>query len=256
MPIDRRQFLRVAAGAITLTAGLPTLPALASRRPSIKAVAFDAFPIFDTRPILVLAEKLFPGKGTQLGSTWRTRQFEYQWLRALCGNYADFWKTTEDSLVFACTALELELTADARMQLMDAYLALKAWPDVPAALSTLKQAGIRLALLSNMTASMLEANIKSARLGDTFDHVLSSDQIRSYKPDTRVYRLGMDALKLKREEILFAAFTGWDAAGAKTFGYPTFWVNRLQAPDEELDAAPDMTGKDLTELSRFVIGAS
>ena len=107
-----------------------------------------------------------------------------------------------------------------------------------------------------MTASMLEANIKSAKLDDTFDHVLSSDQIRSYKPDARVYRLGIDALKLKREEILFAAFAGWDAAGAKAFGYPTFWVNRLQAPDEELDAAPDMTGKDLTELSRFVIGGS
>jgi FMN phosphatase YigB (HAD superfamily) len=80
---------------------------------------------------------------------------------------------------------------------------------------------------------MLEANIKRARLDGFFDHVLSTDQARTYKPDPRAYQLGIDALKLTREEILFAAFAGWDAAGAKLFGFPTFWVNRQKLPPEE-----------------------
>jgi len=236
----------------TLAAGMGMVSVTTPIRPSIKAVLFDAFPIFDARPVLAIAEKLFPGKGAELGNLWRTKQFEYQWLRALSGNYANFWQTTEDSLVFACAALKLELKTDARMQLMQAYLVLKAWPDVSVALSALKQAGVRLAFLSNMTKQMLDANIKSAGLDGMFEQVLSSDSIRSYKPDARVYQIGLDALQLKREEILFAAFAGWDAAGAKTFGYPTFWVNRLQAPSEELGVVPDRVGKDLSELVSFV----
>jgi 2-haloacid dehalogenase len=252
MAIDRREFLQL-AGAVTLAASLGTLPARASTQTTVKAVLFDAFPIFDARPVAALAEKLFPGKGAELMTLWRSRQFEYQWLRVLSGSYADFWNVTEDSLAFACTSLKLELGSDARSQLMHAWLTLKAWPEVPAALRTLKQHGIQLAFLSNMTRHMLDANIASAGLEGVFDAVLSSDQVHSYKPDTRAYQLGLDTLKLKREQVLFAAFAGWDAAGAKTFGYPTFWVNRLQAPAEELGVVPDATGKDLSELVRYVM---
>ena len=57
---------------------------------------------------------------------------------------------------------------------------------------------------------------------------------------------------LTREQIVFTAFAGWDAAGAKWFGYPTVWVNRLQAAAEELDAPPDQTGPDLQALISFI----
>jgi len=66
--------------------------------------------------------------------------------------------------------------------------------------------------------------------------------------------MGIDAFKLAKEEILFAAFAGWDAAGAKWFGYPTFWVNRMNAPVEELDAAPDGIGSGMADLVKFVRG--
>jgi 2-haloacid dehalogenase len=250
MILDRREFLRATTCGVTL-AGLWRPAPRAQGKSAIKAVAFDAFPIFDPQTIVHVAESLFPGKGVELGNTWRTRQFEYQWLRALSRSYADFWQTTEDSLVFACAALNLELSADARAQLMNAYITLKSWPDVPASLARLTKAGIRIALLSNMTKWMLEANIKSAGLEGNFDHVLSSDQIRSYKPSAQAYQLGVDALKLRREEILFAAFAGWDAAGAKQFGYPTFWINRLHAQTEQLGVFPDQTSQDLGQLVDF-----
>jgi 2-haloacid dehalogenase len=252
MSTDRRNFLKLSAVITAVVAGLPILPANALTRPGFKAVAFDAFPIFDTRSVLAIAEELFPGRGAELISTWRTRQFEYQWLRALSRNYADFWTVTEDSLVYACAALGLHPTANEHEKLMQAHVTLKAWPDVPAALHTLKQAGIRTALLSNMSEKMLYANIKSAALEGMFDHVISSDQIRSFKPDPGVYQLGLDALTLRREEILFAAFAGWDAAGAKSFGYPTLWVNRMQVPPEELGVVPDFITQDLSALANLI----
>jgi 2-haloacid dehalogenase len=170
MSIDRRRFLRIAAGGVAV-ASLSSLATADSTPRRFKAVAFDAFPIFDPRPVFALAETLFPGRGAELSNAWRTRQFEYQWLRTLSGRYADFSKTTQDALVFAAKSLQLELSGDKRDQLMQAYLELKTWPDVPAALRSLKAAGLRLVFASNMTRNLLDAGIRNNGLDGMFEHV-------------------------------------------------------------------------------------
>jgi hypothetical protein len=80
LPLDRRGFPHLAAGT---SASRSPLVSEAITAPRLKAIAFDAFPIFDPRPVSRLAETLFPGEGADLSNAWRTRQFEYQWLRAL-----------------------------------------------------------------------------------------------------------------------------------------------------------------------------
>lgn len=253
--LNRREFIKVAAGGLALAAGSSAsglLAADASLKSRIKAIAFDAFPVFDPRSVFALAEKLFPGKGTELSNEWRTRQFEYTWLRVAAQHYADFWQVTDDALTFAADKLNIELSSDARTKLMNAYLELKAWPDVVPALSALKKSGLRLAFLSNFTPQMLAVNIRNAGLSEMFEQVLSTDARKTYKPTPQAYQLGVDSLKLRREEILFVAFAGWDVAGAKLFGYPTFWVNRLKSPTERLDAAPDGVGESLTQLVQYL----
>ena len=252
--MNRREFMTFTAAGLASSA-LGMRLGNAGRddlKTKIKAVAFDAFPIFDPRPVFALAEELFPGNGSALSDEWRTRQFEYTWLRVVAQRYADFWQVTEDALVFAANKLKLELSAEKREKLMSAHLNLKAWPDVPPALSALKQSGLRLAFLSNFTQHMLQANIKSAGLSSIFEEVISSDQARTFKPDPRAYQLGIESLQLERNQILFVAFAGWDAAGARLFGYPTFWVNRLKSPAEELGAVPDGSGGSLLDLVQFL----
>ena len=252
MPLNRREFLNLAAAGITTGILASTTSAHAATESKIKAIAFDAFPILDPRPVFALAEQLFPGKGVDLSNAWRTRQFEYQWLRVLSRQYADFWQTTEDSLVFAAELLKLDLTPDKRKKLMAAYLELKAWPDAPLTLESLKSAGIRLAFLSNATPKILDAGIKNSGFDGVFEHVLSTDKIKTYKPDPCAYQMAIDAFGLKKEEILFVPFAGWDAAGAKSFGYTTFWVNRLNLPAERLGVFPDGVGQNLNDLLSFV----
>jgi 2-haloacid dehalogenase len=252
MRLDRRTFLRLAAaGAVTANLARHDA-AMAAPRARFRAIAFDGFPIFDPRPIFALAEQLFPNQGAALADAWRARQFEYQWLRALGGRYADFGQVTESALVFAAAQLHLALTAEKRQRLMQAHLGMNPWPDVAATLSALQAAGLRLALLSNMTTQMLESGVRNAALSERFEHILSTDRIRTYKPDPRAYQLAIDAFQVPREDILFVAFAGWDVAGAKWFGYPTFWVNRMHAPAEELGAAADGMADELSALVTFV----
>ncbi|HXI48184.1 MAG TPA: haloacid dehalogenase type II [Steroidobacteraceae bacterium] len=251
MVIDRRTFLAIGASGLAAAVG-----SQAGSRPAswsqIKAVAFDAFTVFDSRPIFRACEEAFPGRGSDLSNAWRARQFEYQWLRALAGQYEDFWQTTQSALDFAARSLELELSNNMRDSLMQGYLALKAWPDVPDALAELRGSGKQLALLSNVTPQILHAGIKSSGLTGIFHHVISTDRIRSFKPDARAYQLGVDVLGLRKNEIMFVAYAGWDVAGSKWFGYPTFWNNRQNSPAEGLGVTPDGTGKSLDELSRFL----
>lgn len=252
MSFTRREFLNLAALGIATGALTLTPPSHAATTSKLKALAFDGFPILDPRPVFALAEELFPGRGVELSNAWRIRQFEYQWLRALSVNYADFWQVTEESLLFAAESLKLDLTADKQKRLMGEYLKLKSWPDAPDALKSLKSAGLRLAFLSNLTPAILDAAIKNNGFEALFEHALSTDKLKTYKPDPRAYQMGVDAFGLKKEEILFVAFGGWDAAGAKSFGYPTFWVNRFKQPTERLGVMPDGIGESMNDLLEFV----
>lgn len=246
--MQRRAFL--GAAAATVAASLLTKGAAA--RGGIRAIAFDGFPIIDPRPVAARAEALFPGHGAELMAAWRTRQFEYTWLRTLMGRYADFWQVTGEALDFAARSIGLDLPPDRRDALLQTFLQLKAWPDAEPALRALKAAGIRMAFLSNFTAPMLDAAVRNAGLQDLLEPHLSTDRAQAYKPDPRAYRLGVEHFGLPREQIAFAASAGWDAAGAKAFGYPTVWVNRAKLPIEQLGLAPDLIAGSMAELAAFV----
>src|ERR1700729_3575979 len=78
MTFDRRAFIAGSVGAVLAGTGVTTTATGARARRSIKAVLFDAFPLFDSRPVLAAAERVYPEKGAILTQAWRTRQFEYQ----------------------------------------------------------------------------------------------------------------------------------------------------------------------------------
>ena len=218
----------------------------------IRAVVFDGFVIFDARAVAKRVEELVPEKAPEFVNLWRTRQFEYTWLRTVGHRYEDFWHVTLDALQYTAATLKVSLSPEQRDRLMNVYRELPVWPDVPEALAALRRRGIRLAFLSNLTKTMLDANLAKAKLAEFFDEHLSTDRVRFYKPSPHAYQMGLDAFGMKREEIAFAAFGGWDAAGAKWFGYPTVWVNRANIAVEELGVKPDAVSTDISALVKFV----
>jgi 2-haloacid dehalogenase len=216
----------------------------------VKALVFDAYgTLFDVRSVLSRCEEVFPGHGSNLTGLWRTKQLEYTWLRTLMGRYEDFWQITQDGLVFACRSFGLAPTPGQIEYLMQAYLTLSPFPEIAAALDAL--CSVPCSILSNGTPTMLDSVVRNAGLESRFQHILSVDEIRTYKPSPVVYQLAETHLGIRREEIGFVSSNGWDVAGGKAFGFKAYWLNRQNAPAEVLGVQPDriiQSGMELTAV--------
>jgi 2-haloacid dehalogenase len=213
-----------------------------------KAIAFDAYgTLFDVRSVLTRCEETFPGYGATLTTLWRLKQLEYSWQRSLMGRYEDFWQLTLDGLVYACQSLGLTYTQDQLEYLTQTYLVLSPFPDVPPALDAL--GGVTCAILSNGTPSMLRSVVENAGLEAQFQHILSVDAVRTYKPSPVVYQLAETHLGLPRDRIMMVSSNCWDIAGAKAFGLQTCWLNRQNSPVDLLGVRPDWTITTAGELA-------
>ena len=221
---------------------------------SIKAFAFDAYgTLFDVLSVTALCERLFPSRGAALAQLWRVKQLQYSLLRSLMGRHRDFWRLTEDGLVYACKSLGLDLTAAAREQLLEAYLGLAVFPDVKPGLEALKGQGLRLAILSNGEPRMLEAAARSAGILPLLDHVVSVEEVKIFKPSPRVYNLASERLGVRSAELGFVSSNSWDVAGAASAGLTTLWIQRSAAePPEELGFGAERVVHTITDLVSLV----
>ena len=214
----------------------------------IRGYVFDAYgTLFDVHSVVEAGREITSDLAT-LSASWRQKQLEYTWLRALMGTYADFWTVTEAALRYAVRRLGLAATEAQLRRLMDAYLTLACFPEVTSALQRL--AGRPRAVLSNGAPTMLAAAVAASGLTAHLEHVISVDAVKTYKPSPLVYALGPTTLALPAGELLFVSSNAWDVAGAKAFGYRVAWCNRTSAPEEELGLRPDLVVSALDQLPR------
>lgn len=217
----------------------------------LKALVFDAYgTLFDVHSVVRLCDEFWQGRGTALSQLWRTKQLEYTWQRSLMRQYKDFESVTVDGLRYACAALGVSLTESQVRRLQEAYLSLATFPEVKDALARLSH--LRLAILSNGAPSMLNPVVANAGLDRVFFAVISVDPLKTYKPTPEVYQLAVKSLGATKDEIGFVSSNCWDACGAKSFGFHTFWINRGDAPVDRLDAAPDHVIRSLADLPTLV----
>jgi FMN phosphatase YigB (HAD superfamily) len=80
------------------------------------------------------------------------------------------------------------------------------------------------------------------------DKLLSVDEVKVYKPHPQTYQLVIDTLNVTKSEVSFVTSNYFDVAGAKSFGFNVFWINRSNAIPDELGLLPDVTLDRLTGL--------
>ncbi len=222
------------------------------RLDGIRACVFDAYgTLFDYASAAARCRDVLGDRIERLTVLWRDKQLQYTWLRTLQGRHADFWQVTGDALDFALDTLGID-DAALRQRLMNSYLVLEPFPEVSDTLRRLKEAGLKTAVLSNGSPSMLAAAVDNAGIGGLLDAVLSVEEVGVYKTHPRVYQLAVDRLGIERAAISFQSSNAWDAHAASDFGMRVVWCNRYGQRRERLPGAPDREIRTLAELPALV----
>jgi 2-haloacid dehalogenase len=220
----------------------------------IKACVFDAYgTLFDVHaPIQKVAAEIGP-KADEVSRLWRQKQLEYTWLRSLMGVHTDFWHVTGDALDYALQVHGID-EPGLKDEILVFYLKLDPYPDAREALKALRSRGLRTAILSNGSPSMLDSAVRSAGFEKLLDMVLSVEDVGIYKPSRRVYRHALQKLVLHdAPSICFVSANTWDAQAAAQFGFQAVRVDRFGLPDDRIPGKPAATIKSLAELAALLL---
>jgi len=217
----------------------------------IKAIVFDAYgTLFDVNSAAKKCKGKIGDKWEGFANFWRTTQLEYTWLRSLMKRHKDFWQITEDSLDKSMKAYKID--SSMKSELLNLYKVLSPYPEVTEVLKKLKEKEYRLAILSNGTPTLLNELVKSNNLENIFDHLFSIEEVRIYKPDSKVYDIPIKKYQIKADKVAFLSANTWDVSGGGNYGYNAIWVNRNNNIFDNLDFKPKSEINNLTQLLDIV----
>ena len=216
-----------------------------------KAIIFDAYgTLFDVNSAAEKCKDKIGDKWEGFANYWRTTQLEYTWLRSLMKRHKDFWQITEDSLEKSMK--KFNINNNMRNELLNLYKVLSTFSEVKETLQNLKEKNFKLAILSNGTPELLDHLVSTNNLENIFDNIFSIEEVKIYKPDSRVYDLPIKKFKFRKDEIVFLSANTWDVSGAGNYGFNSIWVNRSNNIFDSLDFKPNIEIKSLNELLSIV----
>ena len=216
-----------------------------------KAIVFDAYgTLFDVNSAAEKCKNKLGNKWESFANFWRTTQLEYTWLRSLMKKHKDFWQITVDSLDKSMKVFNVD--NNLKNELLSLYKILSPYPEVKKVLKNLKERKFKLAILSNGTPELLNDLVKNNDLNNLFDDLFSIEEVKIYKPDSKVYDLPIKKYNIKPNEIVFLSANTWDVSGGGNYGYNSIWVNRNKSHFDNLDYLPENEIGNLTQLLDIV----
>lgn len=191
------------------------------------SLAFDIYgTLFDPHAVkTALATRMAPSKAAQVASLWRQKQLEYSFRRGLMQRFKDFQCCTHDALMYCNAALQLGLDHDELKSLMKAYSTLPLFPDVKPALEQLARQH-RLFAFSNGSQAMVQELLSHAQVEGLFEDVVSVSEVKSYKPDPKVYTHFLRKTGSDPERSWLISANCFDVIGADAVGMRTVWLKR------------------------------
>ena len=214
---------------------------------NIKAIIFDAYgTLFDVNSAAEKCKSKIGDKWESFANYWRKTQLEYTWLRSLMGRHKDFWAITEDSLDKSMKAFNVNEAM--KNELLDLYKILSPYPEVKETLKKLKDKKYKLAILSNGTPALLNELVKSNNLQNLFDDIFSIEEVKIYKPSSKVYDMPIKKYNIKKEDAAFLSANTWDVSGGGNYGFSSVWVNRNNNIFDNLDYMPKNQISELNQL--------
>ncbi len=215
------------------------------------AIGIDIYgTLVDPQEMSIHLQPLVGSLADKVAEIWRTKQLEYSFRRTAMKLYEDFSVCTRQALAYALDSQNVQLPTSEQNDLLEKYQQLSALPDVIPGLRDLKAAGHTLCAFSNGLEQNARKVLTSAGLISYFDGIISTDEVKSFKPDPRVYQLLQQRLGRAPNETWLISSNAFDVIGAKAAGLRAAWIKR--DPNEVFDRwdiLPDVTAADLEDAS-------
>lgn len=217
-------------------------------------LAFDVYgTLIDTNGVVSALQNLINDDAQKFSQTWRDKQLEYSFRRALMQNYENFAVCTAQALDYTCAFYKVSLTDAQKTELLGIYRVLPAFSDVKEGLAQLKSAGFRLYAFSNGKADALEMLLANAGIRDLFLGVVSVDDIRTFKPSPGTYCHFLRQAEATGCNTWLVSSNPFDVIGAISAGMKSAWLRR--SPEAVFDPwgiDPTITVKNLLELGERI----
>ena len=214
-----------------------------SRRPAV--VAFDVIEtLMSLEPLR--ARLADTGQPPGLLEAWYTRTLRDGMALSATGDYVSFSEVAEAALR---GLTHYTVSDDQVASVMAGFSELPAFPDALPAVTRLAEAGLRVACLTNGSASLTSSFINRVGLGSLVDRVISVEEVYRWKPAGVVYLYAASVMDVPTERMALVAAHDWDCHGAKRAGLTAGWVSRKAGGFGAPFAAPDVVGEDLTEVA-------
>lgn len=199
--------------------------------------------VFDVNETLLDLAALDEPFRAAFGSADARREWFEQLLRSMLvsvivGPYVEFPRIARGALELTAHRRGRSLDDTQMKAILGRIRELPAHPDVRMALERLRDAGFRLATLTNSTAEVAEAQLANAGIRELFAQVLSADAVQRLKPAPEPYRMAADALGVAVSDVRLVAAHAWDVAGA--LRVPRGSPSRPQRRRPPEDRRPDL----------------
>jgi 2-haloacid dehalogenase len=198
-------------------------------------------------------ERAFGDAGVR--RSWFQQVLQSALVATVTGAYSDFGAVGAAALDMTAERQGVRLSEEDRRSILGGMRELPPHPEVPAALDLLRDAGLKLAALTNNTAEVAEAQLANAGLSDRFEKILSADAVRRLKPAPEPYRAAAEALGVETSQVRLVAAHAWDVAGAMRAGCAAAFVARPGMVLDPLAEPPDVVGTDLSAVAASIITA-
>jgi 2-haloacid dehalogenase len=179
---------------------------------------------------------------------WFTQTLQLAMASLLTNSYEDFGVQADTALEITARRYKVSMLGEEKNLILGTLRKLRPYRDVATSLQRLRDAGLRLATLTNSTAQAAEAQLTYAGLRDHFEQVISTDEIHCFKPAPEVYHLAARRLGVEPGQIRLVAAHDWDVTGALRAGCAAAFVARAGQVLNPFGPQPDAKGADLGEV--------
>ena len=196
-------------------------------------------------------ERAFGDAG--LRRVWFLQLLQSALVATVTGAYSDFGQVGEAALEMVAERQGVQLTDEDRELILGGMRELPPHPEVAESLERLRDAGLRLATLTNSTQQVAEVQMDSSGLRGYFEQILSADMVRRLKPAPEPYRMAAESLEVEVQSVRLIAAHAWDVAGALRTGCAAAFVARPGMVLDPLVERPDVVGADLSEVANRIL---